>query len=224
MGIAHDRTYVQSIFTMLYVAALPHYHLVFARSRSPPLPLPSDREFVGLRQCDQRRLQVATATAALVEFDWFDVSVTSGERCAIWHDRSGAAEVGRSKRAWFVSRLLRAFASFGWAITTDSTASIISSDSLSSRATVVTPSFALSSVCLAYAPTVADFPWVSYLLISKGILLITSVTTTATTVNLGGCIHDDDGGSFCFSDDDRTPRIWTAISRVVRPPFIHRDV
>jgi len=180
----------------------------------PRSRLPSDR---GLAT----NLQVATATAALVWLIW-------RFRHEWWEVRDLARSQRRRQNGRSGSKLdlfrvyYEAFASFDWAITTDSTASIISSDSLSSRTTVVTPSFALSSVCLAYAPTVADFPWVSYLLISKGILLITSVTTTATTVNLGGCIHDD-GDSFCFSDDDWTPRIQTT-SRIIRPPYIYRDM
>jgi len=208
---------------MRYVVALPRcYHLIslvfaFAPVQySPPLPAP-----VRSWACDQRRLQVATATAALVWLIW-------RFRHEWWEVRDLARSQRRRQNGRSGSKLdlfrvyYEAFASFDWAITTDSTALIISSDSLSSRTTVVTPSFALSSVCLAYAPTVADFPWVSYLLISKGILLITSVTTTATTVNLGGCIHDD-GDSFCFSDDDWTPRIQTT-SRIIRPPYTYRDM
>jgi len=63
---------------------------------------------------------------------------------------------GNTKRFQFVSHL-RAFGDYGQpnGIVAPNA---ISSDSLSSRTTVVTPSFALSSVCLAYAPTVTDFP------------------------------------------------------------------
>lgn len=127
---------------------------------SPPTP-PSDHELVSL----------ATAVALVWRFR---------------HDRASgrraiAATVASGKRSRFVfARNARALALSATTAGPAAT-STVPLDSLPSRATVVTPSFALSSVCLAYAPTVADFPWVSYLLISNGMLF----TRTMTTANLG---------------------------------------
>lgn len=166
--------------------------------RPPPPPTSSSTRFIPPCPSDHRSRDVARATAVAALVWHFRQDRASGwerERCAI---------AASDPRVCFASSVrararLRAFGEHGrpTAHVDDS----LGHPSLTSDGRH-TPSFALSSVCLAYAPTVADFPWVSYLLISKGNTLSLSISRVTTAAISGGCISVTTAGSPDLYPDD----------------------